>query len=53
MLERLEELSAPTQPHSLNDGDHGEVVGIFVSKPGEVVACPPISFSQQQQKKIA
>jgi hypothetical protein len=49
MRKRLEELSWRTQPHSLNNGDHGEVVGGFDSKPGEVVASPPISSAQQQK----
>jgi len=48
---RLDELSGRTQPRSLNRGDHGEVVGGFDSKPGEVIS-PPISLAQQQ-KKIA
>jgi len=52
MLKRLEELNCRTQLHSLNNGDHEEVVGVSNSKPGEVVANPPIS-SAQQQKKIA
>jgi len=38
-------------PHSLNNGDHEEVVKVFDSKPGEVIS-PPISLAQQQ-KKIA
>jgi len=52
MRKRLEELNWRTQPHSLNHGDHGEVVKVFESKPGEVVTSPPISLAQQQ-KKIA
>ena len=40
---RLEELSWRTQPRSFHNGDHGEVVEVFDSKPGEVVASPPIS----------
>jgi hypothetical protein len=55
---RLDELSGRTQPrslntHSLNNGDHGEAVGVFDSKPAEVLASPPISLAQQQEKKIA
>jgi hypothetical protein len=46
---RLDELSGRTQPRSLNRGDHGEVVGGFDSKPGEVIS-PPISLAQQQKK---
>jgi hypothetical protein len=49
MQKRLEELSWRTQPRSLTNADHGEV---FDSKPGEVVASPPVSLAQQQ-KKIA
>jgi len=49
---RLDELSGRTQPRSLNNGDDGEVVKVFDSKPGEVVASTPISLAQQQ-KKIA
>jgi hypothetical protein len=52
MRKRLEELNWRTQPHPLNDGNHGEVVRGFDSKPGEVVASPPISLAQQE-KKIA
>ena len=52
MRKRLEELNWRTQPFSLNNGNHEEVVGVFNSKPGEVVANPPISLAQQQ-KKIA
>ncbi len=48
---RLDELSGRTQPRSLNNGDHEEVVKVFDSKPGEVIS-PPISLAQQQ-KKIA
>jgi len=53
MRKRLEELNWRTQPHPLNDGDDELVVGVFDSKPGEVVASPPIALAQQQQKKIA
>jgi hypothetical protein len=53
MRKRLEELSWRTQPRSLSNGDHGEVAEVFDSKPGEVVANPPISLAQQQKKKIA
>jgi hypothetical protein len=53
MRKRLEELNWRTQPRSLNNGDHGEVVGGFDSKPGEVVASPPISLKAQQRKRIA
>jgi hypothetical protein len=52
MRKRLEELNWPPPPHPLNDGDHEVVVGVFDSKPGEVVASPPISLAQRQ-KKIA
>ena len=52
MRRRLEELNWRTQPHSLNNGDHDEVVGVFNSKPEEVVASPHIPLAQQQ-KKIA
>ena len=41
MRKRLEELSWRTQPRSLDSGDHGQVVEVFDSKPGEVVASPP------------
>jgi hypothetical protein len=52
MRKRLEELSWRTQPRSLNNGDHGEVVEVFDSKTGKVVASPPISV-KAQKKKIA
>ena len=48
MRKRLEELSGRTQPRSLNNGDHGEAVKVFDSKP-EVVASPPISLAQQRK----
>src|ERR1039458_10207437 len=48
---RLDELSGRTQSRSLNNGDHGEAVGVFDSKPGEVISTP-ISL-KAQQKKIA
>jgi hypothetical protein len=47
MRKRLDELSGRMQPRSLNNGDHGEAVGVFDSKPGEVISLA------QQQKKIA
>jgi hypothetical protein len=50
MRKRLEELSWRTQPRSFHNGDHGEVVEVFDSKPGEVVASPPISVKAQQKK---
>jgi len=50
---RLEELNWQTQPRSLNNGGHGEVVRVFDSKLGEVVASPPISLKSHQQKKTA
>jgi hypothetical protein len=50
MRKRLDELSGRTQPHSLNDADHGEVV-VFDSKPGEVVKRSPISLKAQKKKK--
>jgi hypothetical protein len=53
MQKRLEELSWRTQPRSLNNGDRGEVGEVFDSKPGEVMASPPISLKAHQQKKIA
>jgi len=49
MRKRLEELNWRTQPRSLNNGDRGEVVEVFYSKPGEVVASPPISLAQQNK----
>ena len=52
MRKRLDELSGRTQPHSLNNGDHEEVVEVFDSKPGKVVARSPISL-KAQKKKIA
>ena len=49
MRKRLEELNWRTQPYSLNNGDHDEVVGVFDSKPGEVISTP-ISLAQQKRK---
>jgi len=50
MRERLDELNWRTQPYSPNNGDHGEVVEVFDSKPGEVVARTPISLAHQGKK---
>ena len=50
MRKRLEELNWRTQPRS--HGDHGEAVGVFDSKPGEVISTP-VSLKAQQEKKIA
>jgi len=50
MRKRLEELNWRTQPDSLANGDHGEAVGVFDSKPREVVTSLPISLKAQQQK---
>jgi hypothetical protein len=53
MRKRLEELSWRTQPRSLNrlnHGDHEEVVEVFDSKPGEVVASQPASLKPEQRK---
>ena len=52
LRKRLEELSWRTQPRSLNNGDHDEVVGVLDSNPAGVLASPPISLAQQR-KKIA
>ena len=51
MRERLEELNWRTQPNLLNNRDD-EVVEVFGSKVGEVVA-NPLSVRAQEQKKIA
>jgi len=51
MRKRLEELNWRTQPRSLNNRDQGEVLGGFDSKPGEVVASPPISLKARKRKK--
>lgn len=53
MRRRLEELNWRTQPHSLNDGDHEELVGVFDSKPDEVVAGTPLSLKAHAGKKTA
>jgi len=52
MRRRLEELNWRTQPHSVSNGDHGEGVGVFDPKPGEVISTP-VSLKAQQKKKIA
>jgi len=51
MRKRLEELNWRTQPRSLNNGDHGEALGVFDPKPAEVISTP-VSLAQQE-KKIA
>jgi hypothetical protein len=38
MRKRLEELNWRTQPHSVNNGNHGEAVEDWDSKPSEIVA---------------
>ena len=50
MRKRLEELNWRTQPRS--HGNHGEVVKVLDSKPGEVIRTP-VSLKVQQQRKIA
>jgi hypothetical protein len=50
MRKRLEELNWRTEPHSLNHGDNEEVVEVFDSKLGEVVARMPISLAHQGKK---
>jgi hypothetical protein len=49
MRRRLEELNWRTQPRS--HGDYGGAVGVFDSKPGEVISTP-VSMAQQE-KEIA
>ncbi len=51
MRRRLEELNWRTQPRSVNNGDHGEIVEVFDSEPAEVISTP-VSLAQQE-KKIA
>jgi hypothetical protein len=50
---RLEELNWRTELHSLNNGVREELVRVFDSAPGEVVATQPIPLKAQQKKKIA
>lgn len=47
----LEELNWRTQPDSLGNGGHEEVLAVFESKPDEVAASPRISSAQR--KKVA
>ena len=49
MRKRLEELNWRTQPYSPNNGDHGEVLEVFDSKPGEVVASQHVPLAQQDR----
>ena len=53
LRKRLEELNWRTQPDSPTNGDHGEIVEVFRSEPGEVIARSLISLKAQQQKKTA
>jgi hypothetical protein len=53
MRQRLEELSWGRQPQSPTSGDHGEIVEVFRSEPGEVVARSLIPVKRQKRKKIA
>ncbi len=48
---RLEELNWRTQPRSLNQGGHGDVVEVSDSTPRVVAEIPPVSL--EQSKKIA
>jgi hypothetical protein len=50
MRKRLQELNWRTQPNLPNNEDHGEVVEVFDSKPGEVVASLPISLAKRVKK---
>ncbi|MGA2458844.1 MAG: hypothetical protein ABSF85_14845 [Terriglobales bacterium] len=50
MRKRLEELNWQTPPRLLENRNQGEVVEVFDSKPGEVVASPPISLKPEQRK---
>jgi hypothetical protein len=52
MRKRLEELGWGTRPHSPTNGDHGEIVEVFRSEPGEVVARSPVPV-KQHRKQIA
>jgi hypothetical protein len=52
MRKRMVELNWRTQPHSPTNGDHGEIVEVFRSEPGEVVASSPIPV-KQKRKQIA
>jgi len=51
MRRRLEELNWRTQPDSLSNGGHEEVLAVFDSKPDKVAASPRISSAQR--KKVA
>jgi hypothetical protein len=53
LRKRLEELGWGTQPHSPTNGDHGAIVEVFRSEPGEVVARSPIPAKRKEQKQIA
>jgi hypothetical protein len=53
MRKRLEELNCRTHPHSPNNGNHGEAVGGFDAKPGEVVSTPISLKAQKRRKEIA
>jgi hypothetical protein len=50
MRRRLEELNWGTQPHSLDNEEHGEAVRVFDSKLGEVVVSSAISLAHQVKK---
>ena len=50
MRERLAELNWRTQPNLLKEEIQREVVEVFDSKPGEVVARTPISLAQQREE---
>ena len=49
MRERLEELNGRTEPYSINNGNHAEVVQVFDSRSAEV-ALRPISLEQLEKK---
>ena len=50
MRERLAELNRRTQSNLLKKEVHGEVVVVYDSKSGDVVATPPILSAQQVKK---
>ena len=49
---RLEELNWRTQPYSLNDVGHGEVVRVVDSKPSEVINLPIFVGAAGEEERL-
>ena len=50
MRERLAELNSRTQTYSFHTGNQGQVVGVFDSRPDEVVVSQHVSLVEPMEK---